>query len=186
MIVLWEFVRDHDIDLSHHYSPRMGPLRVNDRALMDILKEHDIPTAVSTSINRVRGYLEVFTLADITTGDGNKIRQCFQLGSKSDTKSLWDWHEERPSPLDFSRWKWAVTLLVDETKKLHTPLGKWIATPHHDWLWYYAMKDDKIYRKGPTSWTSFILGRSATRSNPIYSQDTNVTAAPILEYPLQQ
>ena len=95
----------------------MGPLRVNDRALMDVLKEHDITTTVMTSINRVRGYLDVFTLADSTTCDGNKIRQYFILGIKSDTKILWDWHEERPSSLDFSRWKWAMTLLVDEAKK---------------------------------------------------------------------
>ena len=73
---------------------------------MDILKEHDINTTVMASINRVRGYLEVFTLADITTGDGHKIRQCFLIGAKSDTNSLWDWHEEQPSPLDISRWKW--------------------------------------------------------------------------------
>ena len=156
----------------------MGPQRNNDRALMDIFKEHDINTTVMSSINRVRGYLEVFTLADITTGDGNKIRPCFLLGSKSDTNSLWDWHEERPSLLDISRWKWAMTLLVDETKKLHTSLGKWIAKPHHDWIWYYAMKDDIIYRKGPAIWTSYIRGRSATRSNPIYFQETNVTTAP--------
>ena len=178
MTVLWEFVRDHDIDLSHHSSPRMGPLRVNDRALMDIFKEHNITTKESTSINKVRGYLEVFTLADITTGDGNKIRQCFKLGIKSDTKSLWDWHEERPSQLDLAEWKRAMTLLVDGTNKLHKPLGKWIAKPHHDWLWYYSMKDDKIYRKGPKFWTSYILGKSATRFNPIYTQDINVIADP--------
>ena len=73
--MLWEFVSDRNIDLSHHSSPRMGPLRVNNRALMDVLKEHDNTIAVMISINRVRGYLDVFTLADITTGDGNNIRQ---------------------------------------------------------------------------------------------------------------
>ena len=88
--VLWEFVCDHNIDLSHYSSPRMGPLRVHDRALVDVIKEHAITMTVMTSINRVRGYLEVFTLADITKGDGNKIRQCFLLGIKSDTNSLWD------------------------------------------------------------------------------------------------
>ena len=71
-----------------------------------------------------------------------------------------------------------MTLLVDETKKLHSPLGKWIAKPHHDWIWYYAMKDNIVYRKGPTTWTSFILGRSVVRSNPINFQDVNVTTAP--------
>jgi len=41
------------------------------------------------------------------------------------------------------------------------------------------MKDDIIYRKGPTFWTSVILGKSATRFNPIYTQDINVTTDPI-------
>ena len=54
--VLWEFVSNHNIDLFNHSSPRMGPLRNNDRALMDVLKEHDINKTVMASINRVRGY----------------------------------------------------------------------------------------------------------------------------------
>ena len=91
---------------------------------MDILsKDHDITPTMMSSINRVRGYLEVFTLADIATGDGAKIRQCFIQGTKSDTTSLWEWHEERPSALDFTNWKWAMTLLIDETKKLHKQLS---------------------------------------------------------------
>ena len=76
------------------------------------------------SINKVRGYLEVFTLADISSGDGIKIRPCFALGLKGDTRSKRDWHEERPSALDFSRWKGAMPLLGDETNKFHTLLGK--------------------------------------------------------------
>ena len=77
MTVLWEFVSEHDIDLSHHSSSRMGPLRINDKALMDIFyQEHDITTTVKISINKVRGYLEVFTLADIATDDGTRIRPC--------------------------------------------------------------------------------------------------------------
>ena len=71
-----------------------------------------------------------------------------------------------------------MTLLVDEKKKLHTPLGKWIALPHHDRIWFYSMKDKTIYRKGPTQWTSYVMGRSATRSNPIYFQNKNFTIAP--------
>ena len=178
--VLWEFVREHNIDLSHHSSPSMGPLRNNDRALMDILsKDHDITPTMMSSINRVRGYLEVFTLADIATGDGTKIRQCFIQGTKSDTTSLWEWHEERPSALDFTNWKWAMTLLIDETKKLHKQLGKWIAKPHHDWIWFYSRQQDVIYKKGTTQWTVFVRGQSATRSNPIYFKDNHVTRSPI-------
>ena len=57
MTVLWEFVSDHNIDLSHHSSPRIGPLRINDKALMDIFsQEHDIPTQVKISINNACMY----------------------------------------------------------------------------------------------------------------------------------
>ena len=71
-----------------------------------------------------------------------------------------------------------MSLLVDETNKLHTPLGKWIALPHHDWIWFYSMKDGIIYRKGPTQWTSYVKGISATRLNPIYFQHVHIKVAP--------
>ena len=91
-MVLWEFVCEHNIDLLHHSSPRMDPLRNNDKALMEILsQEHEITPTVKTLINKVRGYLEVFTLVDTTTGDGIKTRPCFVLGIKIDTKSMWYW-----------------------------------------------------------------------------------------------
>lgn len=42
---------------------------------MDLFsQDHDITPTVKTSINRVRGYLEVFTLANIATDDGLTIR----------------------------------------------------------------------------------------------------------------
>ena len=71
-----------------------------------------------------------------------------------------------------------MTLLVDETKKIHIPLGKWIALPHHDCIWFYSMKDKVIYRKRPIQWTSYVMGQLSTRFNPIYFEDKNVTITP--------
>lgn len=98
-------------------------------------------------------------LADISTGDGVKIHPYFILGVKSDNMSLRDWHEERSSALDLTRWKWAISLLVDEPKRLHTQLGTWIAKPYHGWIWLYSMREVYIYRKEPTQLTSFAKGR---------------------------
>ena len=72
---------------------------------------------------------------------------------------------------------WAVLGLTNETKKLHRPLVKWIALPRHDWIWFYSMKDKIIYRKGPTQWISYVMGRSASCSSTIYYQNNNVTIA---------
>ena len=104
-------------------------------------QEHDLRTSIKVYIKKVLECLEVFTLLDIATGDGTEIRLFFSLGLKIDTKSNWDWYEERPLVLYLSRWKGAMLLLLDETTKLHVTLGKWIALHHHDWIWFYSMKD---------------------------------------------
>ena len=106
MKALWEFFSEHHIDLSRYSSRRIVPLRVNDKSLIEVFtKDNDITTAVRMSNNKVWGYHEVFTLADVATSDGTKIRPCLSVRLKSDTKSNWDWQEERPSALDRPRWK---------------------------------------------------------------------------------
>ena len=83
------FFSEHNVDLSHHSSLRISPPRVNDKALVDsFTQEHDLTTAVKISINKVRGRLEVFTLADIVTGDGIKIRPYFASGLKVTPKVI--------------------------------------------------------------------------------------------------
>ena len=179
LTVLWEFVSEHDIQLSNCSHVRLSPSRLHDRAIMDIfILDHDFRASDLTSINRVRCYLEVYSLADIATGDGTMIRQCYKAGLRGDTYSTWDWHKERPSPHDFSRWKWALTFLLDETQRLHVPLGKWVALPHHDWIWYYCMATGILYRKTSQVWTSYLRCRGATRTNPIYCLNSVASLAP--------
>ena len=40
------------------------------------------------------------------------------------------------------------------------------------------MKDERIYRKGPTQWTSYVKGASATRLSPIYFQQAHSAVVP--------
>ena len=52
------------------------PLCQHDVVLMDIFrKDHNIRPSILLSINRVRYYLEVYSLADIVTGDGTNIHK---------------------------------------------------------------------------------------------------------------
>ena len=71
-----------------------------------------------------------------------------------------------------------MLFFVNGTSKLHVPLGKWNALPHHDWIWFYSMKDELIYRKVPTQWTSRVKGESATCSNPMHFQHAHSVVAP--------
>ena len=86
------------ITLSNATNISLSPLRRNDHALMDIfIQDHSLSSALLVPINQVYCYLEVFSLADIETGDGTCIRSCYSQGQGGDTHSQWDWHEERPS-----------------------------------------------------------------------------------------
>ena len=132
---------------------------------MDILRnKHDILPSILLSINRVHCYLEVYSMTDIATGDGTKIRNNFLLGTPSDSNSIWDWHCESPFSQDFTHWKWAMTLLSDERQILLNPLGPWTALPHHKWIWLYSLQEDVIYNKYYHNWTSYSRSTSVTRT----------------------
>ena len=71
-----------------------------------------------------------------------------------------------------------MTLLVDETQRLHTRLCKWVALPHHHWRCYYCMSTGIVYKKAYNSWISYQLCISTTRSSTIYLLDTLHSIAP--------
>ena len=120
--MLWEFINDYDINRNHLYSVRQ-PRWTHARVLMDMfMHNHDISSPLLVSINRVQCHFEVFFITNITTGDDTRIRENYKNGTLGDTSSTWDWYIEQPSSQDFTRWKWAMTLLVDETQVLHCPL----------------------------------------------------------------
>ena len=181
LTVLWEFISTHDITLSNTTNRWLSPLRIHDRAITDIFfQDHSLPPNILVSINRVRCYLEVFSLADITTGDGTRIRSCYLQGNRGDTHSKSDWHEKQPSVRDFNRWRNSMPLLLDETKRLHRPLGKWLAQPHHCWRWHYDMPNDTIYEQSDDTWKAYHRRMSATCTNPIYPLRETTSTAPKL------
>ena len=166
---LWQFVSEHDINLSSTSPRRPQPLREHDQAIMDILlKDYDLPVKTLQSINRVRCHFKVFSVADIATGDGLQIRNQFISGLVEQNESIWEWPLEQPSNVDFKCWKHAMNLLLDERKSLKTPLGRWLAQPHIQWQWFYAENEDVIYQKKDNSYVSFHRGRSSTRTNQIF------------------
>ena len=88
MTCLWIFVCDHDIKLSPTSPRRPQPLRLRDKAIMDIFcNEHDLPSKKLQAINRVRCHLKLFSLSDIATGDGMRIPRHITLGVQDETYS---------------------------------------------------------------------------------------------------
>ena len=166
---LWEFVSEHDIKLSSSSPRRPQPLRQGDKAIMDIfLNDYNLPKKMLQSINRVRCHLKVFSIADIATGDGMKIRSIYSVGTASNRQSIWEWPKEQPSCNDVKAWKRAMQLLLDERNMLKFPVGKWLAKPHIHWQWFYSYTEDIVFQLKDGVYISYSKGRSATRTNPIF------------------
>ena len=166
---LWEFLCEHDIVLSTITPTKPQPLRQHDQALMDIfINQHSLPTTILQSINRVRCYFKVFSLADIATGDGMRICNKYMHSTNNDMDSYWDWPMEQPSTKDYAHWKTAMALLLDERQFLLTPLGKWLAKPHLHWKWLYSPVDDVVFKTHSNAYISYSRSRSSTRTNQIF------------------
>ena len=86
---------------------------------MDIFcNEFEFPMKTLQAINRVRCHLQIFSLADIATGDRTQIQNNFLLGKNDNISSIWDWPLEKPSVQDFKEWKSALVLLINELSLL--------------------------------------------------------------------
>ena len=174
---LWEFISEHDINLTSSSPKRPQPLRVNDRALMDIfMEDFDLTETTLKSINQVRCHYKVFSLADIATGDGLRIQGQYLRGFIGNVQSSWEWPLEQPSPRDFKSWREAMHALLDERKFLRSPMGCWLAKSHLTWVWYYSMTEDIIYHLQNNEYVSYYKSRAATRTNPIYIKSTQQTS----------
>ena len=97
LTVLWEFIAEHDISLRSSQPRQPQPLRQYDVFIMDtLLQEDNVSTFILLSINRVRYIFQLFSLADIATGDGLRIRVDYAQERPGDTVSQWYWYEEHP------------------------------------------------------------------------------------------
>ena len=167
--VLWEFISSHNITLCNTQPKHPQPLRFRDKAIMDILiQDGTLSRPALCSINRVRCHLQVYSMADIATGDGLRLQQNIHLGLQQQVASSWDWHEECPSPHDVSCWRRAMPFLSNAQHVLHNSLGNWLALPHKQWCYYLEMQSSIIFHRSGDAWTSFHRGRAATRTNLVY------------------
>ena len=168
---VWEFCDTHKIQL-HHSSPhKLSPLRENDVEIMRCFHENlSLSSAELLAINRVRCYLEVLSLADIATGDGKKIRQCYLQGIRSTERSTWEWHEERPCIKDFNIWRKYLPQLLTPSMHIRIPLGKWTTKPHIPWTAFYDRSTDIVYYNPKNVWHVYNRCPSSTRSCSYYTR----------------
>jgi len=101
-------------------------------------------------INRCRLYLMVYSLADITDGDGIKIAPWAWAGDTMQRhrprRAIWP-YQQRPGTLSWGLWRKALRecFVPSLHMPLEPPLGAWSTNDHH---WFYSPSLRKLYSFG--------------------------------------
>ena len=109
------------------------------KRMEEFKKNKDILNCELKTINKCRIFLQAFSLADITTGDGTKIATLASQGKKgTTTRAHLGWPNiGTPSALDWKTWNRAIniTFTVSPTSSLQRPLGPWLG--NHNATWHF-------------------------------------------------
>ena len=135
---VWRFCSENSIRLEWDNAVIPPRSREWDRGIMDMCRASGITSPLQQlSINRVRCYLQVITMADIVSANGRRIRQDVLDGAHWARRSTYRWGKEQPTDLDWIEWKRALRIISNHNGALAHPLGRWIAAPHlqHEWIW---------------------------------------------------
>ena len=86
------------MELHWHKQHRLKCARINETPIIKIFKENGFSSNDLVRLNRVRCFLKVFSLADITTGDGRQINtHCTQALPDPHHHSNLEWQKEHPT-----------------------------------------------------------------------------------------
>ena len=136
-----EFMIEQNVSLQDD-TPIIPLLRENDECIMTVFRKSlNASDATLQLLNKCRIYLEAFTVSDITTGDGLRIRDDAWHGRKfHNGRNYKNWPKwGRPGLQAWATWRSSLrrALCTLALKKLDTPLGRWIQVPEN-WKWYSA------------------------------------------------
>ena len=113
-------------------------------------------------MNRLRVYLQVFFMSDITTVNGKKIKNAIYDVKRSNSygTSDWEWpYQPLNSRIGLSLWRKVLVEICAETGTLdlQQPLGTWIRMPHTSPPWFLSSCKQKLYyAHSPTSCSIFL------------------------------
>lgn len=144
----WEFCTKHNIQIDID-SPTIPLLRENDTCIMQSFMDNPIIQYYELkTLNKCRIYLQAFSLADITTGDGLRITKKAWEGIKaSPMRDIEGWPLwGNPSVAEWKTWRKALTSTFSDhiaNRYLRKSLGNWSSKPKA--RWYVDRRDDSLW-----------------------------------------
>ena len=126
--------------------------RLNDKYIMAIvLDSNQYSPQKIRDINNVRIFLQVLTLSDITSHDGQYILDYFLYKDKKIPQSYnspYSWPKQvSPGEKSWALWRNALNLVCKVKYKLKQPLQQWLVTSSSPWQTFYSPSSNRIYKK---------------------------------------
>jgi hypothetical protein len=156
-------------------------LRQNDDAIMEIISPLQLHSRELKLLNNVRTYLQVTTIAEISTNGGDKIHPAYSENQPPKTRptqqgrSLLLWPPQPPpTPRLWRQWtKHLQTICKPTSWMLKKPLGPWIHNHSQHRTWYGQVANNIVFTS-KTCWTKQrqkhtknIYARSETTTPPL-------------------
>ena len=186
-----EMLEHFNIELQNDI-PRLTKWRTNDAFLMDEICKGNWSSGELVQINMVRQYMQVTTLSDICTYEGNTILKTTLSGDKhsSCSSSKYNWPRIPKPPKTFiTMWSQAIKRAFTSSRsrvKDQFVLKRWTSASRQLHQWWYHPHDNRVFKKIADNkweiWTIAIIQGQRTRGKKRYKHNgTFITTLPEAE-----
>lgn len=143
---VWQFLHQTSVvaDIEHSWTPSLP--RLHDRFLMEVALEFKFDHKQLAQINSCWLYLQVLTIADISSADDCTLLTSALAGTRDTTcSSSYVWpNYGMLSSLMWSTWRLFLHY-ISRGKVLLQPLGPWISTHHQNWSWFQSLSSADVF-----------------------------------------
>jgi hypothetical protein len=128
-------------------------------------------------LNRCRLFLQVYTLADICSGDGRKICPEFLSGHnpmRGCSRIHWP-NQGQPPPANWHLCRESIQkcfLSQRNVLRIHNPLGKWLLKAPAHWPCWYDVIDHSVYLQEDRKWRQFRTAYQGLQIQPSFIRHT--------------
>ena len=160
---LWDFVSSADIKLIWRDQELPWRSRERDKGLMELFRENGMNDMnLLKSLNRVRCYYKVITVADLSSICGTRICTSYK---KLRNDSSFIWQTEHPTDEDFRLWEAAIKTISSSNGTLHTPLGNFTRLSHKPFQKVWDSSTERVYEKHGNKWKEFQKIKSSSHAD---------------------
>lgn len=176
--LLWQYASKYDVHIEMKPQFCLKPTRLGDIALMELFISRGYSAPSLVSLNRVRKYYKVHSLADILLADGKTVNASIVTRQQLKSSRTFSW--EQPTPSDFATWNTAIRLITSPSLSYPRRLGNYTQQPHIVYEWFAS--PDKLFLYHTFTGGYDIFQRSTnqvtTRSGPVYTKISTAAGPP--------